>query len=885
MTLLFGAEFAHPKALWLLAALPLLYAVIWRRARREARTAVLRMCALALLVVALADPTTHEQTAEEELVALFDVSHSIDAEGRNALAETLMPFLKGDGRTLRLRPFGKTVAKSDILVDGDDSAREIADSLRSTADAVDSGQTNIAAALDYAIGQSAASSVLLLSDGHETAGDAGRAAAAARGAGVRIFPLVPPESHFDRERLSIASLWAPVTANAGDLAELRASVRNEFATDQTAVFELWLDQKKLFDSRIAIPAGQEKLIELNTPALDGGLKRVRAVLREDRTEAPEAEAHRWISVKNKAKILLISGTQEDRRVMGRLLALKGYAVEDIIADGQTEIPSSFENVSTVILNNASAQQLPRGFLGALKEFVQRGGGLLLLGGDRSFGLGGYIETPLEEISPLKFVPPRTTKRRLNSAIALVVDKSRSMLSEGKIDAAKRAALISIEALKDDDLISIIGFDSAPFVIIKMAPVPEVKPKAERLLRNLTAAGKTNLFPALGAARRALASADASRKHIIILTDGKVSDPSEDYTGEILRLQRDGISVSTVALGLEADVPFLKLIAQGGKGAFYQTLDPSRLPEIFVHDIKVSTGEKTMKENQDFPIAIGPGGLASTDVESYPVIRGFVETLPKRGATLELITQRESQRHPLLASWSFGDGRVIAFTSDTNGRWSERWIGWPLLARFWSQVIESAKSRGNAVGEIDFDLRYRVERGRVVLDLAVYDDRLQSEAPPSTRAAVVEPGGETRTVSFRSEAKGRFTAIIENGRPGDYKLEVQYGRVKLPPLALTIPGDAFGEKPGNGLNVQALSDIAYLSGGALNPDPAQVAGTTRINSTRTHLMTPLIVLAFFLLLTETLLREMGPVIAGRIRRRHQAAAKPVAGTYERRRRAA
>ena len=111
------------------------------------------------------------------------------------------------------------------------------------------------------------------------------------------------------------------------------------------------------------------------------------------------EEHRWISVKEKEKILLLSGSAEDEKVLNELLRYKGYGLQAVVADGKTNVPLDFSNFASIVLNNVANCELPHEFLPALKAFVEAGGGLLLIGGDKSYGLGGYINTPLEEIAP------------------------------------------------------------------------------------------------------------------------------------------------------------------------------------------------------------------------------------------------------------------------------------------------------------------------------------------------------------------------------------------------------------------------------------------------------------------------------------------------------
>ncbi|MCB0347148.1 MAG: hypothetical protein KDD66_18655, partial [Bdellovibrionales bacterium] len=137
--------------------------------------------------------------------------------------------------------------------------------------------------------------------------------------------------------------------------------------------------------------------------------------------------------------------------------------------------------------------------------------------------------------------------------------------------------------------------------------------------------------------------------------------------------------------------------------------------------------------------------------------------------------------------------------------------------------------------------------------------LQGGASPPVQADVIEPGGEKRTVAFETVAAGRFHASLSEGRPGDYKLNILYGKAKLPPLALTISGDAFGERPGQGIHAQTLSDTAFLSGGMINPSPEQVEGLSRKIEKTEHLFIPLVVLAFLMVLLEAFVRELGPQV--------------------------
>ena len=851
-------EFEDIRVLGLALVALLLVLLLMFRGRRRLLVAGIRFLCLAVLLLALANPGKETTSSKSEVSALVDISRSVSEQALDSFARSIAKMTNNDTE-LEVFAFGKKASRQAKRFQGQASADEIRSFLGGERDALDSGETNLEAALRATQAKAQSASLLLLTDGFETAGNAREVAPTIRDSGMKIFPLLANEDIFLEKGVSISSLYAPVTSGEGDAVEVRATLRNSQPQPRSGKLEIFLEQERILSQNVKIDGDQEKVFVARTSPLKGGLKRVRTVFTSDRGAATSsAERHRWISVKEKSKILLLMGSKDDGRVLRELLRDRGYATQEVVADGSQEVPTSFEGISSVVFANVSQPQLPKKFLPALSEFVKAGGGLVLVGGERSFGLGNYIDTPLEEISPVKFVPPQTEKRRLTNAFVLVIDKSQSMSYEGKMESAKQAAIASIQSLKDEDYIGVIGFDSIPFVIIDVKQVKDAREDAARRLENLTASGKTELLGALTTARQRLQKAPGSRKHLIVLSDGKIPWSPEEYTQEINSLRKDGISISTVAVGMEADVPFMKTLSRYGSGAFYQTLDARDLPKIFVQDIQISTGEKTMKEGEEFPVGVGPSGLTSTVADgSFPQVKGFVETLPKKGSELELITKKEDRAFPILASWHYGLGKVIAYTSDANGRWSQPWVRWSGFSRFWTQMIEGVKDKGGQKSsDIDFDIRYRVQGKTLVFDLSIFDEKLRTQLPPKILGDVEEPGGEKRQILFRSVKKGRFEAKVEPARPGDYRLHVNYGAVKLPPVAVTLEGELFGESPGKGINGSLLEDLAYETGGHLNPKIEDVLRERRISRERISLFPPFLLLAALLLLLEAFVRERG-----------------------------
>ena len=849
---------AHPIYLWLIipAVVLAVFVMLKTKSRRNVISTIVRLLSLIILIAAISEPIIHLTKPNNQLSVLFDTSYSITPAGRTELLSTLTNFIKSSPDSdlkLDFVPFAKYPLSSPIEIEGGKNFATAFNNAAKDFDKLDSSATNIEAAINKVATNGAPT--LLITDGFQTHGDAISAARSAKG--ISIFPLIPDDDTvFNKQDVSILSLELPLVASKGDKVALGITVKNSLTENARGTLEIFLGDNKIFSQQIEVPSKQEKLFISELPEPGDGIHKVTAKLNAEKFSD---ELHKWITTKDRERILLLSENSSEHKLPEKLLMAKNYPLQSVVA-GTDTIPTDLTSFSTVILNNISNKQLPDGFLQHLKTRVRNGGGLVIIGGDKSFGLGGYIDTPLEEISPLKFIPPQTTKKNLNSAVILLLDKSRSMNEQNRIVGAKNAALASIDALKNDDFVGVIGFDSSPFVVITLGKVSEVKPVAEKYLRNLTASGGTNPFAALSNARAQLQHVQAGRKHIIVLSDGEFPLEGTKYVEEINRIHKAGITLSTVAIGDDVDVPFLKMMAQNGKGQFHQTTDPNALPRIFLQDIKVATGEKTLNEQKEFPVSAGPNGLLSTQTTEHPFLLGFVETQLKNTGSpnLELVISKDQKQYPLLASWKFGMGTVIAFTSDATSRWATPWLKWKQFAAFWVDLINAAKPVGGSSDDanIDFDLRYSVVDKAIHFDLAIFDNDLAEKITSSHHvvADITDPTGKTSTVNFAEIKKGKFAAILGNAKPGDYELSMNYKNIVLPVVKLAVRGNFSEEIQGLGINTKYLLELARVSGGQVNPSWKDITTKQTQQTRQIPLFFALVLTAAAIIFAEAFWRE-------------------------------
>src|SRR5690606_30924281 len=128
------------------------------------------------------------------------------------------------------------------------------------------------------------------------------------------------------------------------------------------------------------------------------------------------------------------------------LALHGLAVDVLPV---SRIPWTLDGwlaYDVAIFHNVPAIDVHTGQQELMEAFVRdHGGGLIVLGGESSFGPGGYFGTSFERVLPLSSLVPQESP---SVAMLFVLDKSGSMQQRvgavTRLDIAKEATELAIE---------------------------------------------------------------------------------------------------------------------------------------------------------------------------------------------------------------------------------------------------------------------------------------------------------------------------------------------------------------------------------------------------------------------------------------------------------
>jgi Ca-activated chloride channel family protein len=196
------------------------------------------------------------------------------------------------------------------------------------------------------------------------------------------------------------------------------------------------------------------------------------------------------------------------------------------------------------------------------------------------------ETAIVKVS-LRGCQPLKTTRRAPVNLALVIDKSGSM-SGDRIERAREAALEAVRRLGPDDLVSLVAFDNGVRTLIPARRVGDGAAVSEAI-ETITANGGTNLYGGV------VAGAEALRRHIedgythrvILLSDGQanVGPQTPEALGSLgAQLVREGISVSTIGLGLDFNEDLMTRLARRSDGNTYFVENSRDLGRIFGEEL-------------------------------------------------------------------------------------------------------------------------------------------------------------------------------------------------------------------------------------------------------------------------------------------------------------
>jgi len=851
-----SVQFQSPAVVLLTAAAAFFYFVARRDSPRRRLAVWFRITAFCLLVLALAGFTLSTRLPDDRLslMALLDVSESIDKEGRDwqedyveRAAAALAP---GDEMGVVKFAHNAAVARPP----GTRQSYPIDD------DFVQPTATDIGKALDTAMAlfpPDVERRILLLSDGNETRGNSAATLPRARRSKVTIFAAVPP--HAGGADASVEKLLVPPVVAEGAVFPVRVVLRNR-GQPRDGTLSLHLDGELLGEEHIDLQQGLNA-VEIPYRMEGIGSRRLRAtILVADDAVRANDYREEALTVGGEPRVLVVSARAHPP--IATVLERKSVRVT-VQAPGEVpQLAEKLQRYDAVILDDVVAADLARDRLDALERYARElGGGVVVLGGRMTYGDESFKGSALERLLPVTLEPRRPPKvERQPLALFLVIDRSNSMgyhvtnrlqrsETDSKLIYAKRAALAVLSQLKDSDYVGLLTFSSTMEEIAPLRRVSENRTQLERQIPLITADGGTDFYDALQMAHRQLVDSRIQTNHVILLTDGDTNRGAEGHQDLVAGLASDGISVSTIRIG--DDMVNLKLltdISNRTGGHFYHVENAETLPELMLQDTTKAMAEVEQPGEVYVPrVGAWSQVLGGIEEKRIPKLRGYAFSRAKPGADVLLDVPAEDRDDPVLAVWQYGLGRVAAFTASIADD-AELWVGWDGFGKLWSQIIRwtaRAYSPWNYAIDVRRSGRSSVMTVRSFGDLGdgVLRARLQPHAEKRIDAALVPQAPRVFTAEVPTLLGGRYpVTIIRRSAGGEVDELTQ--TVSFPSKD-AVPQEEF---LAGGPNLLLLERLATATGGALNAPLRQVIrrepGTRGVDYALDWLLIPL-AMVFFL----------------------------------------
>ncbi len=821
----FHVSFDSPGYLALLVALPLLSWWSYRSLAalgnfRRWVAIVARSIVILLVVLALAE--AQFKRISERLTVIYCIDESL------SIPEALKPaMIQYVNEEIAKHREGQKLDRAGAIVFGGDPAIEhppyddnIVVSYNSESQ-FDKEHTNLAAALRMAqamFPEDSARRVVVLSDGNENVGDAIEQARSMVDTGVSID--VVPIRYQPRSEVVVEKVTIPPDIHRGQPFDLRVVLNNvtpseaggkTTKTDRVAAAPVKGRLKITRKTR-----DREQLLSEQEVTLEPG-KRV-FTLREE-IESPDfytydaqfipddvardpvkqnKRATAFTHVRGQGQVLLI----EDEDERGKF----DYLVDRLRHENlQVAVQSTRETFATlaelqpydtVVLADVPAEHFTEDQMKMLvRNTQQMGSGLVMLGGPNSFGAGGWTNTPVEEAMPVDF-QIKNSKVVPVGALAMLMHASE--MANGNFW-QKKIAQEALRSLGTQDYCGVVHWDGNTRWLWS-AGMSRIAGNRDMMLGRIdrmTPGDMPDFEGPMQAAAQAFANLpDAAVKHMILISDGDPGAP----TGATLKAFTDQkVTISTVAVAAHdrANSQTLRDIAGATGGKYYEVQASQQsqlLPRIYQKEARSISRPLVFEHAAGFtPQVKFPHEMIQGLGKDFPPLTGYVLTSVKDSPLVEValvnsLPTGEEKYNTLLAGWTYGLGKAVAFTSDAGARWTTPWTEWPGYDKLFSQIVRWSMRPAGDQGK--FSLTSEVQDGKVRMVVTALDKDDDFLNFLDMGESAVGPDMKPIDAKIRQVAPGRYVGEFDAKDAGSYLLMLSPGAGMAPILSgVNVPYSA------------------------------------------------------------------------------------------------
>ena len=793
--------FQFDSPLWLLAfpICAILTLLIARRSLQglgrvsRAVTLTLRLIVLLLLSMVLAEPNWRDVSDDVAVILVQDTSASMPADRTKEVDRIKQEVLEGAEAADRFGIVSAAVTPQIRAVPA--PPRNLAPDSLATKDWLELQRegTDLAAAIRLALAivpRDAATRIVLSTDGNETDGSLLEAAQAARVAGIPIDILPAP---FDlAHEVIVEGLVAPATARKGQTSNLRVVLNTTAPARGTLALainglpvDLNADLEGINGMAVDLPGGR-RVVNIPVTMLFDGRQVYELNFEPERTAMDtNHENNRALAVTfvaGRGRVLFYTNNASRYQQLLDAFAEAGIDVEPRLpGEGHGSLLELME-YDAVILADVPADDFTYRQHDELFSYVHdAGGGFLMIGGELSFGAGGWIGTRVAEVLPVRLDPPQ--KREIpQGALALIMH---SVEMPNGTYWGKETARAAVNTLSRLDLVGVLEY-AGGFTSDGVAWRYQMQEKGDGIAVNqainaLQFGDMPDFSPTIRHAYDGLTTglaAGAGQRHCIIISDGDPSPPPQSLLNKFVAAN---ITISTVCIFPHAwgntsqDIIAMKRIAEqtGGRDYVVQSQQAvADLPRIFIKEAQIVKRPLISEPPGGVqPDIVDFGAETMRGIRAIPPILGYVITAPREGSLARVTIEIPNEhKDPLAAQWQFGLGRAVAFTSDGSTRWNANWLEWNQFRAFWEQHLRYVM-RPSGSSNMNVVTQSRGDRTRVIV--TARDEAGDTLNGVVFSGTVIDPELGTRRVDLRQTGPGRYEGEFESSKPGAYAFSAEY----------------------------------------------------------------------------------------------------------------
>jgi uncharacterized membrane protein/Mg-chelatase subunit ChlD len=764
--------FTNPAAFWLL----LVTSWLWWMSRngysgltrgRAVSALLVRLCLVGLFVALIAEPRSVRTKDSLAVVYTMDVSESIGPESRAEAAKFVAKAVteKQQGDTVGLVTFGKNAAvEAPVRPSMNLEAGQIVFNAKIAPD-----ETNLEQALSLSaalLPEDSRGRIVLVSDGSETTGNLKPVLDDLRTRGIAV-DVLPVTYSYDKE-VWIERLELPQSVKIGE--SYKASVIVSSLKAGKGKLQLLENDKPVGELLpIEFQAGKNRF-DLPLYLRQPGYYEYKATVivdDEDDHLPNNNTAVSYIFVEGEGKVLLVTdpaGNEADWQSLRRAILEGKRAVEVRDAFSFPNDPLALLPYDCVIFCNVPHDAFNADQTQALHDAIYNQGiGFLMVGGQNSFGPGGYHRTVVEKALP---VDMDISKKKILPKGALVIVLHTCEFPEGNTW-AKRITKQAMKVLGAQDEVGVIDFEGTEKWVFKLTPAAKYDDLS--LLVNSAEPGDMPGFaPTMEMGLKGLKDSDAAAKHMIIISDG---DPQPPPPALIQDFVKNQVTFSMVAIFPHGgnEITLMRSLAEATGGRYYFPDDPSRLPGIFIKEAK--TLKRTMIQNKTIEVHAGHPSPVLDGIDAAPKLGGYVLSTIKESPLVENVLftipedAEEGETDPVLAIWRYGLGTTAAFTSDLSPGWGHDWVSWEKYEAIIKQLLIRI-SRVRKEGQLRMWSYTSGSDGVITVE-----DFHPDEMFLDVVASVTGPGDQQKTVSLKQTGPRRYQASFPTWGAGLYQINV------------------------------------------------------------------------------------------------------------------